>query len=107
MQAGITPIFKVFGMTGPSTNQESNQQNLLVGARPPPPLIVAFYDQQGLLRTYWSPGAPTPDPHGVEVQGGGHTKFYLVARMGGAGEVKRFGPAILPFCAPHLPVSNE
>ena len=50
MQAGTTPIFNVFGMTGPSTNRESNPQNLLVGARSPP--IITFYDQQGLLRTY-------------------------------------------------------
>ena len=32
MQAGATPIFKVFGVNGPSTNRESNPQNLLVGA---------------------------------------------------------------------------
>ena len=35
MQAGTTHIFKVFGMTGPSTNQESNPQNHLVGAKSP------------------------------------------------------------------------
>ena len=28
-------IFHIFGMTGPSTNRESNPQNLLVGARSP------------------------------------------------------------------------
>ena len=32
MQAGTTPIFKVFGMTGPSMNRESNLQNHLVNA---------------------------------------------------------------------------
>ena len=31
MQAGTTPIFNVFGMTGPSTNREANPQILLVG----------------------------------------------------------------------------
>ena len=35
MQAETIPIFKVFGMTGPSTNLESTPQNLLVGARSP------------------------------------------------------------------------
>ena len=50
MQAGTTPIYNIFGMTGPSRNRESNPQNLLVGA------IIAFYNQQGLLRTYSSPG---------------------------------------------------
>ena len=30
MQVGTTPIFNVFGMTGPSSNRESNPQNLLV-----------------------------------------------------------------------------
>ena len=57
MQAGTTPIFKVFGMTGPSTNRESNLQIFLVSARfPLYQAIVTFYDQQGLLRTYSSPG---------------------------------------------------
>ena len=35
MQAGTTPIFKVFGMTGPSNSQESNPQILLVSAWSP------------------------------------------------------------------------
>ena len=35
MQAGTTPIFNVFGMTGPSSNRESNPQILLVSAGPP------------------------------------------------------------------------
>ena len=35
MQTGTTPIFKVFGTTGPSTNRESNPQNLLVSAGSP------------------------------------------------------------------------
>ena len=30
MQGGTTPIFNVFGMTGPSTNRESNPQILLM-----------------------------------------------------------------------------
>ena len=50
MQAGTTPIFKVFGMTGPSTNRESNPSWSVPG-----PPIFAFYDQQGLLRTYSIP----------------------------------------------------
>ena len=32
MQAGSTTIFNIFGMTGPSSNQESNPQILLVSA---------------------------------------------------------------------------
>ena len=35
MQAGTTPIFTVFGMTGPSINRESNPQILLVSAGSP------------------------------------------------------------------------
>ena len=35
MQAGTTPIFNVFGMTGPSSNRESNPQILLVSAGSP------------------------------------------------------------------------
>ena len=60
MQAGTTPIFKVFGMTGPSTNWESNPQNLLVGARFP---LSSFYNQQALLRAYSSPGGSIRSPH--------------------------------------------
>ena len=63
-QAGTTPIFKVFGITGPSTNRESNPQNLLLG-----PPIVAFYDQQGLLRTFSSPGGSIRSPHPGSPQG--------------------------------------
>ena len=58
MQAGTTPIFKVFGMTGPSTNQESNPQILLVSAGSP-----LSSNQQGLLRTYLSPGSSIRSPH--------------------------------------------
>ena len=61
MQAGITPVFKVVGMTGPSTNWESNPQNLLGQCWVPP--IVAFYDQQGLLRAYSLPGSSIRSPH--------------------------------------------
>ena len=35
MQGGTTPILNVFGMTGPSSNRESNPQILLVSARSP------------------------------------------------------------------------
>ena len=42
VQAGTTSIFKVIGMTGPSTNQESNPQILLVSAGSP---------YRGLLRS--------------------------------------------------------
>ena len=71
MQAGTTPILKVFGMTGPSTNWESNPQILLVSAGSPP-YIIAFNDQQGLLRTYLSPRGSVrnplaPNPHAVVV----------------------------------------
>ena len=33
MQGGTTPIFKVFGITGPNTNRESNLQILLVSVQ--------------------------------------------------------------------------
>ena len=60
MQAGTTPTFNVFGMTGPSSNRELNPQILLVSAGSPP--IIAFYDQQVILRTYLLPGSSiTPD----------------------------------------------
>ena len=66
MQAGTTPIFNVFGMTGPSSNRESNPQILLVSAGSP--LSSPFTISRG----YWGPiryqgapsRAPTPDPHG-------------------------------------------
>ena len=58
--AGTTPIFKVFGMTGPSTNRESNQQILLVSAGSP--LLLPFTISRG----YWGPirhqGAPSEPP---------------------------------------------
>ena len=57
MQAGTTPIFNVFDMTVPSSNRESKPTNPLGQGWVPP--IVAFYDQQGLLRTYSSPRIPT------------------------------------------------
>ena len=67
MQAGTIPIFNVFGMTGPSCNQELNPYNHLVGAESP--LSSPFTFSRG----YWGPirhqgapsGAPIPDPHGV------------------------------------------
>ena len=68
MQAGTTPIFKVFGLTGPSNIWESNPQKLLVGARTKVPPIVAFYDQQGILRTMIEPPLRIPT---VCVCGGG------------------------------------
>ena len=59
------PFLNVFGMTGPSSNRESNPQILLVSARSP--LSSPFTISRG----YWGPiryqgapsGAPTPDPH--------------------------------------------
>ena len=66
MQAGTTPIFNVFGMTGPSSNRESNPQILLVSAGSP--LSLPFTISRG----YWGPirhqgapsGAPNPgSPH--------------------------------------------
>ena len=62
MQAGTTHIFNVYGMTGPSSNRELNPQILLVSAKLVPP-IVTFYNQQGLLRTYSSPGSSIRSPH--------------------------------------------
>ena len=57
MQAGTTPIFNGFGMTGPSSNRESNPQNLLVSARSS--LSWPFTISRG----YWGPirhqGAPS------------------------------------------------
>ena len=57
MQAGTTPIFNVFGMTGPSSNRESNQQILLVSAGSPQ--LLPFTIRRG----YWGPirhqGAPS------------------------------------------------
>ena len=58
MQAGTTPIFNIFGMIWPSTNQELNPQNHLVSAESPH--SVAFYDHQWLLRAYLSPGQGAP-----------------------------------------------
>ena len=60
------PFLNVFGMTGPSSNRESNPQILLVSAGSP--LLSPFTISRG----YWGPiryqgapsGAPTPDPHG-------------------------------------------
>ena len=63
MQAGTTPIFNVFGMTGPSSNRESNPQILLVSAGSPlssPFTISRGY--WGTIRYQGAPsGAPTPD----------------------------------------------
>ena len=57
MQAETTPIITVFGMTGPSTNRESNTQILLVSAGSP--LSSPF----AISRGYWGPirhqGAPS------------------------------------------------
>ena len=67
MQAGTTHIFNVFGMTGPSSNQESNPQILLVSAGSP--LSSPFTISRGYLvsiRHQGAPsGAPIPDPHGA------------------------------------------
>ena len=64
------PFLNVFGMTGPSSNRESNPQILLVSAGSP--LSWPFTISRG----YWGPirhqgapsGAPTPDPHGDKVK---------------------------------------
>ena len=69
MQAGTTPIFNVFGMTGHSSSRELNPQNLLISAGSP--LLSPFTISRG----YWGPiryqgapsGAPTLDPHGVDL----------------------------------------
>ena len=67
MKGGTTPIFKVFGMTRPSSNRESNPQILLVSAGSP--LSSPFTISRG----FWGPihhqgapwGSPTPDAHRV------------------------------------------
>ena len=64
------PFLNVFGMTGPSSNRESNPQILLVSAGSP--LSSPFTISRG----YWGPiryqgapsEAPTPDPHILDVQ---------------------------------------
>ena len=61
MQAGTTPIFNIFGMTGPSTNRELNPQMLLVSAGSA--LSSPFYDQQELPRAYWPLGSSIRSPH--------------------------------------------
>ena len=57
-------------MTGPSSNRESNPQILLVSARSS--ILSPFTISRGYLgpiRHQGDPsGAPTPDPHGVNVQ---------------------------------------
>ena len=50
MQARTTPIFNVFGMTGPTTNRESNPQTLLVGAQPRSPRGHCMYKTYLLTR---------------------------------------------------------
>ena len=64
--------------SGPSTNRESNLKPLGQCWVPP---IVAFYNQQGLLRTYSSPGSsirsPHPGPHGVNTGSSGHCSRHL------------------------------
>ena len=61
MQAGTTPIFKVFGMTEPSSNRESNPLRQCWV-----PSIVAFYDQQEILRTNLSPGSSIRGSHPLQ-----------------------------------------
>ena len=65
MQEGTSPIFKVFGMTGPSTNRKSNPQNLLASAESP--LSSPFTISRGYCRPSRHEGAPsgalTLDPH--------------------------------------------
>ena len=63
MQAGTTPIFKVFGMTGPSTKHQPGIEPIESLSQCLVPPIVAFYNQQGLLRAYSSPGSSIRSPH--------------------------------------------
>ena len=110
MQAGTTPIFNVFGMTGPSSNRESNPQILLVSAGSP--LLSPFTISRG----YWGPiryqgapsEAPTPDPHGVLFK---DLQYQGVARLAvlsfrnwslitARGATKITGPKL--FAPPHL-----
>ena len=66
MQEETTPIFKRLWYDWTQQQPGIEPTNPLGQCWVPP--IVAFYDQQGLLRTYSLPepsGAPTPDPHGV------------------------------------------
>ena len=56
MQAGTTPIFNVFGMTGPSSNRESNIKIFLVSAGSP--LSSPFTISRG----YWGPIRQEPPP---------------------------------------------
>ena len=66
MQEETTPIFKRLWYDWTQQQPGIEPTNPLGQCWVPP--IIAFYDQQGLLKTYSLPGgsgAPTPDPHGV------------------------------------------
>ena len=66
MQEETTPIFKRLWYDWTQQQLGIEPTNPLGQCWVPP--IVALYDQQGLMRTYSLPGAPsgapTPDPHG-------------------------------------------
>ena len=81
MQEETTPIFKRLWYDWTQQQPGIEPTNPLGQCRVPP--IVAFYDQQGILRTYSLPGssirsshpgsprgapsvAPISDPHGVD-----------------------------------------
>ena len=80
MQAGITPIFNVFGMTGPSTNQESNPQILLASAGSH---YCCLLTSAGATEGYLSPGSSISSPHPVPPRGNitttEHGKVYHFA----------------------------
>ena len=61
MQAGTTPIFKRLWYDCTQQQPGIEPTNPLGQCWLPP--IVAFYDQQGLLRTYSLPGSSIGSPH--------------------------------------------
>ena len=61
IQAGITPIFKRLWYDWTQQQPGIEPTNPLGQCWVPP--IVAFYDQQGLLRTYSLPGSSIRSPH--------------------------------------------
>ena len=60
MQAGTTPIFNVFGMTGHSTNEESNPLNLLVSAGSP---LSLPFRSAGATEDLFDTGSSIRSPH--------------------------------------------
>ena len=60
-QAATTTISNVFGMTLVDPAPTRNQTHNALGQSWVPP-IIAFFNQQGLLRAYSPPGSPHPQP---------------------------------------------